>query len=204
MFTNNPYAQGGWYNPANPLSINNGTWGSQSPPIPSIYGALPHATTPSPPTIITFHFVSLRPNVLNSIIIGPESQKYFDVITNSPNVGASTVFKKAGQPFAMIEWTSQPMVDVYGIVPLQAAGGWMELSHDQRSIKVHGKWYAWVPRDKIYSLFTVGPNQPELMARVSREADTINLEITARAVQIGLLECVVVATVLLHSGRNFG
>ncbi|KAG6829960.1 hypothetical protein H0H87_009620 [Tephrocybe sp. NHM501043] len=206
MFTNNPYAQGGWYNPANPLSINNGTWGSQSTPRPSVYGALPNAAPPSPPKILTFYFVSMNPNVLHSTVTGSQSQKYFDVTTNSPDIGASTVFKKAGQPFATIEWTSQPAVEIYGIVARQAAGRWMELSRDQsyRSIQVHGKWYAWVPRDKVYSLFTVGHNQPELMARVSRDADAIKLEITADAVQIGLLESVVVSTVLLHSGRNFG
>ncbi|KAG6915920.1 hypothetical protein DXG01_009250 [Tephrocybe rancida] len=206
MFTNNPYAQGGWYNPANPLSINNGTWGSQSAPQPSVYGALPNAIPPAPPKILTFYFVSLRPNILNSTVIGPQSQKYFDISTSSPNVGASTVFLKSGQPFAAIEWTNQPAVEVYGLVPRQTTARWMELSRDQsyRSIQVHGKWYAWVPRDSVYSLFTVGPNQPELLARISREPDTIKLEVTAHAVQIGLLESVVVATVLLQSGRNIG
>ncbi|KAF8061841.1 hypothetical protein FPV67DRAFT_1564041 [Lyophyllum atratum] len=206
MFINNPYAQGGWVNPQNPLSINNGTWGGQSPPQPSVYGALPNASPPSPPKILTFFFVSLNPTILNSTVVGPQNQKYFDVTTNSPNVGASSVFRKGGQPVAVIEWHSQPTVEVHGTVPRQAAARWMELSKDQsyKSMQVHGKWYAWVPRDKVISLFTVGPSQPELLARVSREPDMVKLEITTQAVQAGLLEAAVVATVLLQSGRNYG
>ncbi|KAF5386872.1 hypothetical protein D9615_002128 [Tricholomella constricta] len=206
MFTNNPYAQGGWYNPENPLSINNGTWGGQSPPQPSVYGALPTASSPSPPKILTFFFVSFNPTILNSTVVGPQSKKYFDVVTNSPNVGASTVFRKAGQPFAAIEWITQPAVEIYGVVPPQTAARWLELSRDQtyRSMQFGGKWYAWVHKDKTISLFTVGPSPPELLARVSREPDTVKLELTAQAVQAGLLEAAVVATVLLQSGRNFG
>ncbi|GLB35692.1 hypothetical protein LshimejAT787_0212570 [Lyophyllum shimeji] len=206
MFTNNPYAQGGWPNPQNPLSINNATWGKDSPPQPSVYGALPNAVPPSPPNILTFLFVSLNPTILNCTVVGPHAQKYFDVTTNSPNVGASTIFLKAGRPFAVVEWHNQPTVEIYGVAPRQAAARWLELSHDRayQSMQVQGRWYAWVPRDKVISLFTVGPNPPELLARVTREPEMVKLEITAQAVQAGLLEPAVVATVLLQSGRNYG
>ncbi|RDB19269.1 hypothetical protein Hypma_013517 [Hypsizygus marmoreus] len=206
MFTNNPYAQGGWSNPQNPLSINNSVWGSQSPPQPSVFGALPSAAPSSPPKILTFLFVSFNPTILNCTVVGPQSQKYFDITTSSPNYGAASIFRKANQAFAIIEWHQQPTLEIYGVISKQGAARWLELSHDQgyRSMQVHGKWYAWVTRDRIISLFTVGPNPPELLARVTTEQDAAKLEITAQAVQMGLLEASVVATVLLLSGRNFG
>ncbi|KAG6806794.1 hypothetical protein H0H93_002441 [Arthromyces matolae] len=129
-------------------------------------------------------------------------------MTSSVGSMGQTVLIKAGKRCAVLDWVHSAYVniEVQGAVPKQTAGRFLELSNDQsyRSMQVFGKWYAWVPRDGIYSLFTVGPNQPELLARVYKEPDVIKLEITAQAVQLGLLEAVVTSTILLHSGRNFG
>lgn len=133
MFTNNPYAQGGWSNPANPHSINNGTWGSQSPPQPSVYGALPHAVAATPPTTITFHFVAFSPSILNCSVVGPQGRKYYSISTSSPNVGASTLFyDPEGQNAAVIEWHQQPTVEVHGAVAKQMTSQWIGLSADRR------------------------------------------------------------------------
>lgn len=132
MYSNNPYAQGGWYNPENPLSLNNGVWGSQSPPQPSVFGALP-STGPAPPAqLLTFTFVAFHPTILNCTVVGPQSQKYLDITTASPGVGAATVFRRQDGPMAVVEWHQSPTVEVQGVIPKQLTARWMGLSQDKR------------------------------------------------------------------------
>jgi hypothetical protein len=158
----NPYAQGGWANPQNPHSINNGTWGSHSPPQPSLYGALPRSGPPFQPMIITFLFTSLDPTILDCKFVGPDNRTYF-VISTSPNIGASTVIHDyRGKQVAAVEWDQQPIVQVHDVVRKQAASRWIKLAPDQRyvalctdrstrtlvsyrTMEVKGKWYAWMP-----------------------------------------------------------
>jgi hypothetical protein len=44
--------------------------------------------------------------------------------------------------------------------------------------------------------------QPQVYAQVSRDEDSVTLELTAEAIQIGLLELCVAATFLLQCGKN--
>lgn len=208
MFTINPYAQAGWYNPENPHSINNATWGSQSPPPASIFGALPTTTPPSPPSTITLVFTSFNPTIVDSTVVGPRFQKYFTISTSRSPSGHpfTTFYKHNGESVAIVEWRQHPTVHIRDIVPMQSTAHWLRPGPDisYRSMEVNGRWYAWVTRPDAISLYTVGPSPPAMLAKISRDINAVRLEMTTQAIQAGLLEASVVATVLFHSGLNFG
>jgi hypothetical protein len=51
-------------------------------------------------------------------------------------------------------------------------------------------------------LYSAGLGTPQIYARVTREEGAVALEITAEAIQIGLLEVCVAAALLLQCGRR--
>ena len=135
MFTTNPYAQAGWYNPENPHSINNNaTWGNQSPPPASILGALPTTTPPSPPSTITLVFTSFSPTILDSTVVGPKFQKYFTISSSRSSSGHSftTFYKHNGESVAIVEWRQLPTVQIRDIVPMQSTAHWLRPGPDTR------------------------------------------------------------------------
>ncbi|KAF9460319.1 hypothetical protein BDZ94DRAFT_1223288 [Collybia nuda] len=199
----NPYAQGGWSNSRNSYSINNDAWGNYPPPQPSLYGALPSSTLPSQPTILTFRFTSLN-SVLNCKVIGSNNQTCFTIST-LPQAQASTIFyNQQGKNVASVEWHTHPLVEVHGAVPKQYTSRWIGVAPSKkcRTMEVNCKLYAWVSNSAGMNLVTVGPCQPQLIAQVTHEVNSIQLEITAQAVQDGLLESTVVAAAILYCGRS--
>lgn len=144
----NPYAQGGWFNPENPNSINNGPWTPASPPQPSLFGALPYtgAAGDADPTTMRFIF-NFNHTVLNSSVVGPRDREYFNIMHNTPNRN-NTLFRDAeGRSIAMIDWNGTPKVEIHALLQRQNASSWLALSTDrrQRTMNARGKWYAWVP-----------------------------------------------------------
>ncbi|KAF8224170.1 hypothetical protein L208DRAFT_1410755 [Tricholoma matsutake] len=208
MFTTNPYAQAGWYNPENPYSINNSTWGSQSPPPASIFGALPGVKPPSPPSTLTLIFTSFNPTILDSTVVGPKFQKYFTISTSRSTSGHpfTMFYKHNGESVAVVEWHQNPTLQIRDIVSMQPTAQWLRPGPDPsyKSMEVNGKWYAWAIRQDTINLYTVGPSPPVMLAKISRDINAVRLEITNQAIQAGLLEVSVVSTVLFQSGLNFG
>ena len=128
MYTNNPYAQGGWYNPENSRSINNGPW-CPNALHPPTFGALPPSKTNS--SILTFEFSSFQPDILNSVVTGPDNREFFRIRTTTP---ACTVIYKCGTqtPFCTINWQTYPMVEAEGIIGRQRTGEFLKLSGGNR------------------------------------------------------------------------
>ena len=126
MYTNNPYAQGGWYNPQNAHSINNSPW-CPNALHPPTYGALPPAQTNS--SILTFEFSSFQPDILNSVVTGPNNREFFTIKTTTPSY---TVIYKSGTPFCTINWQTYPTVEAEGILGRQRTGEFLKLSADNR------------------------------------------------------------------------
>jgi hypothetical protein len=161
MHTSNPYAQGWLYG-------GNGGGNSAQSPI-SIFGALP-APFPTTSSLVAFHFTSFNPTILNCTILGPNSRPYFHVTTDSSF--AYTVLKNnEGRTLAAISWQTQPIVEVPGTTPKQAARQFLRLSPDQRytipkhlidptestyhlsftrsrGMSVRGAWYTWTPNSE--------------------------------------------------------
>ena len=143
MYTLNPYAQAGWYNPQNQYSIDNDAWSpsnsSSNPPQPSIFGALPYSTPICSTTFLTFRFTSFQPDILTCHVLGLDNRSYCKVINDSPGPGV-TVFRNMlshdMRGFAIIDWR-QPsaVVEVSDVVPRQPVNHWLLLSQDRRYVQ---------------------------------------------------------------------
>lgn len=133
MYTNNPYAQGGWYNPANPQSINTERSGNTRNVQPSILGALPYPFPTTASQHLVFHYTYSTTSILNCSVYGPASKKYIEVVTDlnrAPHV--TTLRKYDGDVLAVIEWQQKPVVEIVGLLPRQYVARWMPLSPNQR------------------------------------------------------------------------
>lgn len=128
MFTSNPYAAGGWYNPQNPLSINGGgnPWFPNAAPPPT-FGALPAVNYSN--SMIQFEFSPAQPDILNCTVDGPNRTTYFRVTTVN---GVTMVMKPRNEGMARIEWQSEPEVEIRGAIPKVSVSHWLRLSQDQR------------------------------------------------------------------------
>jgi hypothetical protein len=134
MYANNPYAQGGWYNPANPQTINTERAGNTHAAQPSIVGALPYTfpNTGAPQHLI-FHFTYSTTSILNCSIYGPASKKYIEVATDLNKAPHVTMLRRwDGVILGVIEWQQRPLVEITGILPRQHIGNWMPLSQSRR------------------------------------------------------------------------
>ena len=126
----NPYAQAGWSNPANPHSVNDRPWTPNAPAQPSIFGALPFAQPGSPQQFHSFTFTSLRPNILNSTVLGPRDKMYIAVVTDQPKPGFTLLHLADGKAFGVIQWGQRTIVEVRDIVRKQFAGDFLKLTGD--------------------------------------------------------------------------
>ncbi|KAG1869986.1 hypothetical protein F4604DRAFT_1926767 [Suillus subluteus] len=194
MYGSNPFAaQDGW-NAGNGQS----TWDTTVPP-PSIFGALPYPSVSSVlPGAITFKFTSLSPTILNCKVIGPRNETYFRVVTD----GGHTMLKDAqSSNIALLEWRDRPTVEVRGLVAKQPMGFLINVKFGSHRFMVHnGVGYSWRPHDRFLQLSI--PGSYDILARVSKTYDVVTLELTPHAIQLGLLELGVLATILLQCGNS--
>ncbi|KAI9567425.1 hypothetical protein HD554DRAFT_2205408 [Boletus coccyginus] len=172
---------------------------------PSIYGALPYpGSASSVPlhTLVTFRFTALNPTILGCIVVGPNNTTHYHVVSDFSGQGYTLLRNGAGQTTALIEWRSHPTVEAQAVGAKQHAGQWLRLSSDRRSrTMVHGGVpYSWTPIGQFLHLFA--PDSPEWLARVTKSYDAIVLELSPRAIQLGLMDVAVLATVLLQSGKS--
>ncbi|KAK7051983.1 hypothetical protein R3P38DRAFT_2857956 [Favolaschia claudopus] len=200
-----PYAQGGWTRPAN----SDVPRPSNLPPQPSIFGALPdpfRRPQTQPPNLLPFTFTDFQPNILTCAVTGgahSHSRVYFHIATDNPRLGFTVFHDSAGQPIAVIEWLKNPVLEIRGIVPKRNASAWLAVSQDgsHRKMEALGKHFVWVPGGEYIFLYAAGVGQPQAYAQISRGKNSVTLEMTPEAIQIGLLEICVVATFLLQCGR---
>ncbi|KAJ6615141.1 hypothetical protein B0H10DRAFT_86812 [Mycena sp. CBHHK59/15] len=199
----NPF--GDW---ANTGQSTNAPWasGSTAPP-PSIFGVLPYPTPPSTSdaaaNLTTFYLTSLNPTVLNCIVIGPRSRLHYQVTTDNKMPGY-TVFKTAERKnVALIEWQKHPRVEIRDAVSKQETRSWLKISKNQtfRTMSIRGIEYTWSPDNQYINLCSSGP-LPRFLARISRGDETVVIEMTPDAMQLGLLDTTVVVAVLLQCGHN--
>ncbi|KAG2069110.1 hypothetical protein BDR04DRAFT_716987 [Suillus decipiens] len=195
MYGSNPFAaQDGWN-----AGHGQSTWNTSVPP-PSIFGALPYPSVSTAlPGAITLKFTSLSPTILNCKVIGPRNETYFHVVTD----GGHTVLKDAqGSNIALLEWRDRPTVEARGLVAKQSTGQWLRLSTDRshRFMVHNGVAYSWSPYDRFLQLSI--PGSYDILARVSKTYDVVLLELTPHAIQLGLLELGVLATILLQCGKS--
>jgi len=133
MSVNNPYATGGWPNPQNPWSVNDPRAQSVAVVPPSIYGALPFAAPRQPPRMLDFQISGLNPDILNSIVLGPNARHCFSINTSpysqhSPSV--TLIRSGDGAVIGRIEWHQKPVVEVENMIPRTLASQLIPLSQD--------------------------------------------------------------------------
>ncbi|PPQ64147.1 hypothetical protein CVT24_008777 [Panaeolus cyanescens] len=140
MYNNNPYAQGGWYNPENPLSINPAPWNLPPTSQPSVLGALPTlGSSSSDQRVLTFRMTPASPDVLNASVLGPKGQTVCVISTDYNAAPIRTIFQKAdGALMGYIEWSSHgSTVTITGGVHKKPAGQWLPLSADKSYLSKH-------------------------------------------------------------------
>jgi len=192
----NYYGSSGGSGPSTGLAI------AETPP--SVFGALPYPTPHyAPPNLSTFYLTSLNPSVLNCAVIGPRSRLHYAISTDSSMPGY-TVFKNAEKKsIALIEWTKHPRVEIRGAVSKQETKDWLKISRDQtyRTMTVRGFQYTLAPDNQYINLCSSGPS-PKFLGRISRGEDTVVVELTPDAIQLGLQDTTIVVAVLLQCGHN--
>ncbi|KAH7910132.1 hypothetical protein BJ138DRAFT_1009534 [Hygrophoropsis aurantiaca] len=199
MYGVNPFAA---QNASNGQSSSG--WGSNGQ-VPSIFGALPYPSgTPhnSLQELFTLKFTSFAPTIINCKVVGPHSETYFRVVTDASTHGRTVLKNSKGTNIAVIEWQEHPYVEMTGAVSKQPIRNWLKLS-TQRShrLMVHqGVSYSWTPNDRFIQLHVSG--SPDPLVRVSRTYDSVIVEMTPRAIQLGLIEVATLATILLQCGKN--
>jgi len=67
---------------------------------------------------------------------------------------------------------------------------------------IGGVQYGWSPFDGFICLYKVQSTAPRVLARIARLQNSVILDMTPEAMQLGLLEPAVVATVIFTCGHN--
>ncbi|EPQ50462.1 hypothetical protein GLOTRDRAFT_133842 [Gloeophyllum trabeum ATCC 11539] len=184
-----------------------GGWGNSEAPPPSIFGALPYPQSSAPsPTLADraiFVFTDYNPSILNCTIVDNRARTVFYISTET-TPRYTFVKDRDGRNLGVIEWQTHPSVEIRGIVPKQEVRSWLALSPDARSrvMTVQNARYAWAPSGSHILLYTTTSSVPQVLGKVSKTASTVTLELSAAALELGLLECAIVATLLMQSGRN--
>ncbi|KZT04507.1 uncharacterized protein LAESUDRAFT_715551 [Laetiporus sulphureus 93-53] len=190
----NPFSQSGW----------------QAGGAPSIFGALPSVPISSTmprsiqPDSSSFKFVNFNTTILNCTVLGPQDRVTYRVVTDT-GAPASTMWKdNENRNVAMVYWQPYASVEIRTATAKQRARDWLRLSADksQRIMKCNGAQYAWSPIDGFICLHKVQSTAPRVLARIARAQSMVLLEMTPEAMQLGLLEPAIVATVLFICGHN--
>ena len=139
----NPYVQG-WRVSGN---------GPASNEQPSIFGALPGATTAArggggggggsaaaavDPSAVVFHISDFRPNVLNASVVDARGRQCYRIVTDAPQQPQRTVYyDNHRRTVALIDWTGvRPSVEMPGLLPRQALRSWLHTGPDRAYVSL--------------------------------------------------------------------
>ncbi|OJT13163.1 hypothetical protein TRAPUB_10318 [Trametes pubescens] len=190
--------------------MNNNPYGQwqQGGAAPSVFGALPSAPASNPPSAmpnsVTFTFTNFKTTILNSTVLGPQQRTVYRVVTE-PTAPACTIFKdNESRNAAMVQWQPHATVEVHGVAAKQRVRDWLRLASDQsrRVMDFRGVQYGWAPMEGFICLYKVQSPAPRVLARIARIPNNVMLEMTQEALQAGMLEACLVATVMLCCGHN--
>ncbi|OSX61086.1 hypothetical protein POSPLADRAFT_1034605 [Postia placenta MAD-698-R-SB12] len=187
-----------------------GGWGTSSGNPPSIFGALPSVPVSSsaPRSIqadsVQYKLTNFNTTVLNCTVVGPQNHVVYRVVTNS-GAPSSTMWKdNESRNVGMVTWQPNATLEVRGVASRQRVRDWLRLSSDQskRIMQIGGVQYAWSPIEGFICLYKLQSTAPRVLARIARLQSSILLDMTPEAMQLGLLEPCVVATVIFTCGHN--
>ncbi|KAJ7117180.1 hypothetical protein C8R44DRAFT_627021, partial [Mycena epipterygia] len=158
-----------------------------------------------PSAFVTFQFTSFNPTLLDTIIIGPSSQLYFRVSTASRPLRYTAVRDSTNEAVTVIEWLKHPVIEIRDALTKRAVSQWLMLSSDKsyRTMNFDGRSFVWSPEGNYVCLYSTGLEAPpRIYARIFRDANALALDLTAEAINMGLLDVCAAAALVLQSGRN--
>ncbi|KAM6503315.1 hypothetical protein JOM56_000258 [Amanita muscaria] len=166
---------------------------------PSVYGALPY-----PSHSLSLLFPLFNPSDLNCAAVSAHGQVYYNIVTDAEY----TVVKSASGEsiIAMIEWKPHPLVEIRGILDKQPVKDWLKLSqeHNSRCMEIRGVKYTWAPRGRALEASISGGMRSGaiVLACITRGDGKLMLDVSPDPIQLGILDSIVTATILLQCGRN--
>ncbi|KAJ7117172.1 hypothetical protein C8R44DRAFT_627037 [Mycena epipterygia] len=165
---------------------------------------LSHPPPAPPPAFVTFQFTSFNPTLLDSTVLGPSSQFYFHVSTASRPLRYTAVRDSTNEAITVIEWLKHPVIEIRDALTKQAVSQWLVLSSDKsyRTMNFDGRSFVWSPEGNYVCLYSTGLEAPRIYARIFRDANALALDLTAEAINMGMLDVCVAAALVLQSGRN--
>ncbi|KAI9441235.1 hypothetical protein H4582DRAFT_1360026 [Lactarius indigo] len=204
----NPYVQG--WRMGNAQSGASTAWGSSSGEAPSIFGALPGASSsrgqivPPPPDATTFHITSFRPNILNASVVDARGRSCYRIVTEQSQPHSTAYYDAHRRTVAVIDWSgARPNVEIPGLAPRQSIRSWLRAMPDRASrlMEVRGVAYIWVPEGENISLYHA-QSQSHRLARVYVSSDGVKVELSPHAMQAYLADVCVLSASIFMSGRN--
>lgn len=131
MHGTNPYAQAGWHNPANPLSINQYPGSTSGQPT---FGALPYPNA-SNPHQKCFAFTSQGKGIIHGceVVDTVSCHTMFKIRMAHDGLDYTTLQHPNGARVGYVVWKPQgPEVEAYGAVEKQKGKCWLPLAPDKR------------------------------------------------------------------------
>ncbi|KAH8831715.1 hypothetical protein DL96DRAFT_1779043 [Flagelloscypha sp. PMI_526] len=191
----------------NPFSFGNGKGdGSMfggSVPLPRVDHQSPYPQSKTISFVFTYDH-----DILNSSVLGPKGRQYFAIGTDVGKhlMSPTTIIQSAEGTHARIEWRQPcPTVEWNGVLENQTTGEFLRLTPDQKGrFMTFGRTqFVWLPFNTSVLLSTGSPSSPEVVAcvNIAPYKSTI-LDIAAESIGQGMLEKIVLAVVLLLSGRR--
>jgi hypothetical protein len=87
---------------------------------------------PVPEGAMVFTFTNANPNILNSIVVDSANRPLYKITTNSSLEGYTQFKDVENKAIALVEWITQPKVEIRGSLPKVTASEWVPVFADQR------------------------------------------------------------------------
>ncbi|KAF9474789.1 hypothetical protein BDN70DRAFT_898697 [Pholiota conissans] len=199
----NPYAQAGWSTPSQ-SSVASLYLATDVPPFLT-FGMLPSQTVEISPHWITYTFSSLDEDILDCAVIGPNGKSILDISTSlhANDAGITTFTGLNGVPYAQIEWSRSPLVEISGVIPKQKATTWIKQSASSpcsRTMQFQSREYVWERYKETLYLYTTyyEPGHDRiLLAKFRRLNQVMVLQVLPNAFVHEVLNPFIVALMLL-------
>ncbi|KAH8834009.1 hypothetical protein DL96DRAFT_1810371 [Flagelloscypha sp. PMI_526] len=156
--------------------------------------------TPTTSNVLTFEFVRFNPDITNCSLAGPGGVQHPAIF--STDNGMTVVQNFQSELTGAINWTHPATVELPGLVGRQTVRQWLSLTRDrtQRTMVFRGQTFTWRPSWEDLCLYDQGTEL--IRCQVKRTDSFLKVQIDTRGIPQGLVECIVVAIVILQSGRR--
>ncbi|KAH8825949.1 hypothetical protein DL96DRAFT_1817367 [Flagelloscypha sp. PMI_526] len=142
--------------------------------------------TPTTPNFLAFEFVRFSPDITNCSISGPGGIQHPAVFSADNTVTIIQNFQS----------------ELTGLVCRQTIREWLSLTRDrmQRTMIFGKQAFKWGPSWEDLCLYDQGTEL--IRCQLKRANSSLMVQIDTRGIPQGLVECIVVAIVILQSGRR--